>query len=218
MARKTFDEELADLKARVLEMADHARGMFEDGAASLEDLDEDLAEDVDRRKHRLAELDYAIEEEALQLVARQQPMAGDMRFVGACLKLITYINRVGRYGKDLAQITLQWPADEGHLAHLVQIPVMVERVLEMYDLVIEAFEAEAGFDMDQLLAWEDDLDASRWGVFRECLTYMAEQPEQIEPFAYYMMIARYLERSGDNVCKMAEKTHYMVTGEHRMIK
>lgn len=218
MARKTFDEELDELENQVLEMAEHARGMFTDGAASLEDLDEELAEDVDRRKHRLAELDYAIEEEALQLVARQQPMARDMRFVGACLKLITYINRVGRYGKDLAQITLQWPHDEGHLARLVQIPVMVERVLDMYDLVIDAFEAREEFDMDQLLDWEDDLDASRWGVFRECLTYMAEEPDQIEPFAYYMMIARYMERCGDNVCKMAEKTHYMVTGEHRMIK
>lgn len=217
MVRETFHEELAGLKGRVLEMAELARSMLTDGVRSLMDLDQALAEEVLERKDRLAKFDEIIEEEALLLVARQQPMARDLRSIGAALKLITYINRVGRYGKDIAQITTQWKSD-GHLANLVNIPHMGTVLERMFDAVLEAYETETDVDLDQLLAWEDELDALRWSVFRECLTYMAEDPHNIEAFSYYMMIARYMERCGDNVCKMAEKTHYLVVGEHIQIR
>jgi phosphate transport system protein len=213
VARDTFDEQLAELKSNVSEMADLATWMFESGVQSLIDLDDQLAEEVLNKKHRLAELDEQIEEYALKLVARQQPMAKDMRAIGAALKLITYINRIGRYGKDIAQIEQQWGSEE-HFADLVNLPRMVELVHSGRELVLDAYHNEESFDLDQLLEWEEELDALRWSIFRECLTHMAQDPEHIEQYAYYMMIARYLERCGDNVCKMAEKTHYMVEGEH----
>jgi phosphate transport system protein len=58
----------------------------------------------------------------------------------------------------------------------------------------------------------------RWSVFRESITYMMEDPKVITPCLFFAMIARYLERCGDNTCKIAEKVHYMVTGEHIEIK
>ncbi len=213
VAREHFDKQLHELKTDVSEMADLATWMFENGVDALVELDDELAQEVLDRKDRLAELDEQIEHDALRLVARQQPMARDLRAVGAALKLITYINRIGRYGKDIAQIAQQWDADE-HFADLIHLPRMVELVENGLALVLEAYHDEASFDLDQLIEWEDELDALRWSVFRECLTYMAQDPQNIEPYAYYMMIARYLERCGDNVCKMAEKIHYMVEGEH----
>ncbi len=213
MTRNTFDQELSDLKSQVTEMADLARWMFETGVQSLIDLDEDTADKVIAEKGRLAELDEEIEEDALRLVARQQPMAKDMRAIGAALKLITYINRVGRYGLEIAQITTQWGSST-HQANLVNVPRMVELVHNMLNMVLTAYHDAEPFDLDQLLEWEDELDALRWSIFRECLTYMAQDPEHMEQYAYYMMIARFLERCGDNACKMAEKTHYMVEGEH----
>jgi len=213
MAREIFDKELSDLKQDVAEMADLATWMFESGVQALIDLDEELAQDVLEQADRLAELDAQIEEDALQLVARQQPMARDLRAIGAALKLITYINRIGRYGREIARITHQWDSDTHH-ADLVNVPRMVQLVHNGLNMVLTAYHEHEGFDLDQLLEWEDELDALRWSIFRECLTFMAEDPEHIEEYAYYMMIARYLERCGDNVCKMAEKTHYMVEGEH----
>lgn len=212
MSRHAFDQQLTELKARVSEMADLAEWMLAEGAASLMELDEAKAQAVLAKKDALADLDDAIEQEALLLVARQQPMAGDMRSIGAALKLITYINRVGRYGKDLAQITTQWESQE-HYHSLVNLPTMVDTTNDMLDLVLQAYHDEAPFDLDQLVAWEDRMDHLRWSIFRECLTHMAEDPQHLEAYAYYMMIARYLERCADNVCKMAEKIHYMVEGE-----
>jgi phosphate transport system protein len=216
MARDTFDKQLGDLKAQVMEMADLAKWMFETGVQSLIDLSDNTADEVLEKRHRLAELDEQIEEDALKLIARQQPMAKDMRAIGAALKLITYINRIGRYGKDIAQITTQWDS-ETHYSDLVNLPRMVELVHNGLNHVLRCYHEEEDIDLEQLVEWEDEIDALRWSVFRECLTYMAQDPEHIEEYAYYMMIARYLERCGDNVCKMAEKIHYMVEGEHLAI-
>lgn len=215
--RETFHQQLDELAKHVVEMADWARGMLRDAVQSFVALDAVKAKEVEARKDRLAKMDDDIEEEALLLVARQQPMARDMRAVAAALKLITYINRVGRYGKDIAQITQQWGSNP-HMAKLVQIPMMAQVVERMLDMVMTAYKTRSRFDLKQLTEWEETLDATRWTVWRESLTYMAQNAANIESGSHYMMAARYLERSGDNVCKMAEKTHYMVTGERLQIR
>lgn len=215
--REVFHQELSGLKGEVLEMARLARGMLDEGVQSLVGLDKELAKSVLSRKDQLADMDDDIEAHALQIAHRQQPMAKDLRAIAAALKLITYINRLGRYGKDIAQITAEW-GDEPHVDKLVQIPHMADVLFRMLDATLEAYRTEKGQDLDAFQDWEDTLDAARYAVFRECLSYMTESPAYIERGSHYMMIARYLERCGDNVCKMAEKTHYMVTGERVTIK
>jgi phosphate transport system protein len=215
--REVYHQQLETLREHVLEMAQLARGMLQDGVDALVRLDVDLAADVDSRKAKLAELDDNIESESLKIAHQQQPMAKDLRAIAAALKLITYINRVGRYGKDIAQITMQW-GDKGHIAKLTAIPHMAEILLKMFDTVMDAYRAQSRFDVAAFTDWEDTLDAARYATFRECLSYMTESPANIERGSHYMMIARYLERAGDNVCKMAEKTHYMVTGERITIR
>lgn len=215
--REVFHQELSELKDEVLAMARLARGMLNDGVRSLVTLDAQLANGVLSKKDRLADFDDEIEAHALQVAHRHQPMAKDMRAIAAARKLITYINRLGRYGKDIAQITTEW-GDEPHVNKLVQIPHMAEILLKMLDATLEAYRTEKEQDLDTFQDWEDTLDAARYAVFRESLSYMTESPAYIERGSHYMMIARYLERCGDNVCKMAEKTHYMVTGDRVTIK
>lgn len=215
--REVYHQELISLKNEVLEMARLARGMLEEGVQSLVNLDHTLAEAVLSRKDKLADMDDDIEAHALNIAHRQQPMAKDLRTIAAALKLITYINRLGRYGKDIAQITAEW-GDEGHVDKLVQIPHMAEILFKMFDATLETYRTEEEQDLDTFQDWEDTLDAARYAVFRECLSYMTESPGYIERGSHYMMIARYLERCGDNVCKMAEKTHYMITGQRVTIR
>lgn len=215
--REAYKKELTTINQSVADMAALARGMLTDGVQSFTDLDKELAEQVVGRKDELAQMDDDIEAQALNIAARQQPMAGDLRALAAALKLITYINRLGRYGKDIAQITLQWPLDK-HLARPVQIPMMAKTVNDMLDAVMKSYVTRKDFSHEQIMEWEETLDATRWTVFRESLTYMAQQPQNIEPGAHYMMIARYLERCGDNVCKMAEKVQYMLTGKRIVLR
>ncbi|TFF87672.1 MAG: phosphate uptake regulator PhoU, partial [Promethearchaeota archaeon] len=80
---------------------------------------------------------------------------------------------------------------------------------------IEAFDQESVRFVENFNERDDEVDDLRWSIFRECIIIMMENPNSITSCAHYMMIARYLERCADHACKIAEKTYYMVTGEHR---
>ena len=108
MTRKEFHNQLGDLTARLDDMATLAKGMLRDGVQAFENLDRALAKDVDGRKEMLADLDEEIEATALNLLALQGPMASDLRRIGATLKLISYLNRIGRYGRDIGNALNRW--------------------------------------------------------------------------------------------------------------
>lgn len=215
--RDAFVHEIDTVGDNVEEMALLARAMLRDGVEALAGLDRTLADGVIGRADTLAQMDEDIEAKVLSILALQQPMAGDMRRMGAALKLITYLNRIGRYGYDIARVTVEWPEDRGHVARMVSLHDMAVKVDAMLEMVISAYRHNHIADETELMALEDNVDAMRYSIFREALTYMAEDPHNIEPCAHYMMVARYLERCGDNICKMAEKLHFAVTGERLLL-
>jgi phosphate transport system protein len=217
MSRQGMVSEMEALQNSVLEMAKLATGMLHEGTQALEELDQAKAHEVISRTERLAELDEEIETGLLSFLALQSPMAGDLRRVGTALKLITYINRIGRYGYDIAKVTDAWPTGSKHVAKMVDLREMSSKVLAMMDIVVGAFKENATPDVGALTKLEDDVNALRYGVWRQCLSYMDESKSNIERCAHYMMVARYLERCGDNVCKMAEKQHYAATGKRIFI-
>lgn len=217
MTRDRFQSQIQTVEGHVNTMADHAKGMLVDGARALKELDRALAKDVIRRRDRLAQFDEDIETEILRVLTLQQPVARDLRRLGCALKLITYLNRVGRYGFDIARVADEWPEGQAHVARVVSIPEMAAKVQAMLAHVLDAYHANVAPDTAPLLKLEDDVDAMRYAVWRECLTYMAQDPHNIEACAHYMMVARYLERCGDNVCKMAEKIHYAATGQRLLL-
>ncbi len=141
-------------------------------------------------------------------------MGKDIRTIGASLKLMTYITRIGRYGKDIAKIALELMEEE-HISRLVTIPAMEKEVRSMIQDALSAYETGDLSDIDplELSERDDNIDAQRYSVFRESLTYMMENPKYITSCANYIMIARYLERCGDHACKIAEKVHYMILGK-----
>jgi len=180
---------------------------------SLKNRDRKMAENVLSRKDRLYELDHGIEEKALKMLALCQPMAKDMRNIACILKMITYLTRIGRYGYDISKVTLEL-ADQPHVKKLIDIPNMACTVAGMLDDVLKAWETEDLSLIDDLAERDDILDEKRYSIFRECLTYMMEDPKTITRCTHYVMVARYLERCGDHCCKIAEKVVYKVTGDH----
>ncbi len=212
-----FHRKLSDLKEEVMEMGELASGMLSDSITALKNQDIELADSVISKKNKLAEMDEDIEEKALTFIALYQPMARDMRTIGCILKIITYLARIGRYGKDIA-MTVKELAGEKHIGKLVEIPYMAEKAEEMIRDALRAFENETAIDAEAFISRDDELDSLRYSIFRECLTYMMEDPQKITRCSHYIMIARYLERCGDHACKMAEKINYMVTGKRMEIK
>ena len=207
-----FHLELEELKKDVLEMGNFAKDMLQKSVEALIEIDVKKAEMVVSNKVRLADMDDEIEDRTLKLITLYQPMARDMRKIACILKMITYLNRIGRYGKDIALLVHEFEKN-GHVKKLISIPHMFEIVSGMIDDALYAFDKKDISKFNDFIKREETVDELRYSIFRECLSYMMEEPKVISRCTYYIMIARYLERCADHACKIAEKIIYMVTGQ-----
>ncbi len=208
-----FHEELNELKTEIITMGQLANKMLQKATDSLKNDDVKTASWVQSKKGIIAEMDRSIEAKALRLIALYQPMAKDMRTIACCLKMNTYLTRIGRYAKDIAKVTDEL-YNVPRMKKIIAIPHMAEIVCGMLDDVITSFIKEDVSLIKNLDERESIVDELRYSIFRECLTYMMEDNKNITQGAHYMMVARYLERCGDHACKIAEKVYYMVTGDH----
>ena len=115
---KKFHDELIELNKDVIKMGVLSKEMLQKSVESLKDLDVDKAEWVLSKKGIIVDMDDTIEERTLRLITLYQPMASDMREIACILKMITYLTRVGRYGKDIAKIVVDW-GDKRHVKALI---------------------------------------------------------------------------------------------------
>jgi phosphate transport system protein len=218
-----FEAELEVLLRETLEMGTLARSMFCDSIDALVSRDNALAEHVVTRKKELRDRLHRNEDLAYEILTLYQPMARDLRTVVSCLKVAAAFERIGRYGKAIAKV-------EGHLAEagplddrpelatMLSIPQMARMAGEMIDAAISAFKAGDLSTIRNFEARDDGVDALGHSIFRECITYMLEDPRTITQCTRYVMVARYLERTADHACTIAEAAVFMQTGERAEIK
>ena len=216
MAEK-FHAELQNLRQDTLVMAHLGREMLRSAVDALIRQDPALAESVNARKGEIHDMEVNLEEQCYHLIALNQPMAKDMRFIACTLKVINASLRIGRYGKVIAKIVKEI-SDKPHIANLMSIPHMADLVIDMVDDAIAAYETDNLSLTEGFSARDDTIDALRHSIFREGITYMMEDPKNISRCTHYIMVARYLERCADHACKIAENVHYMETGERIEIK
>jgi len=212
-----FHTELEQLRENTLTMGYLALEMLSKSMEALEKQERTLAQSVIDRKKELADWDERNEEYALRLIALYQPMAGDLRTIATSLKMITYLTRVGRYGKDIAKLAIRL-ADQPPIDGMMSLPHMGGLVCTMIKNALKAYETADLSFINGIGKRDDQVDDLRKTIFRESITHMMEDPATITRCTDYVMIARYLERCGDHACKIAEKVHYMVTGERVEIK
>jgi len=216
MAEK-FHTELDRLKQDTIELTQLARKMLSDAVDALLVQDCTKAMDVVSKKRLLREQTIGLEDRAYQMIALHQPMAKDMRVIVCILKMVTAAERIGRYGKDIANMTKRLK-DQPEFVQPLPMSHMAELVTGMIDDAVTSFKTE-NLDLIKDFSLRDDTVDALWHtIFRETLTFMMEDPRVITRSTYYIMVARYLERSGDHACKMAENIHYMITGERIEIK
>ncbi len=212
-----FREELRDLKDLVLAQGAFAYGMLSDAIVALQERDTGLAGRVYEERIELAARNLAIEEAALRLIALYQPMARDLRSIICALRMNVALFRIGRYGKDIAKLVGGLPADQ-ETADLAGLLHMAGLVFAMISDALEAYRTEDTTLIEGMSRRDDAVDELRYTIFRESVTRMMEDPENIARFIDFVMIARYLERCGDYACDIAEQVCYMVTGERVEVK
>jgi phosphate transport system protein len=218
-----FEAELEVLLRETLEMGAFARMMLCDSVDALVSRDAALADRVVARKEELRDRHDRAEDRAYEILTLYQPMARDLRTVVACLKVVEALERIGRYGKAIAKV-------EGHieeagslddrpqLARMLSIPQMSRMAGGMIETALSSFTSGDLSMTEGLGTRDDEVDALNHSIFRECITYMLEDPRTITQCTRYVMVARYLERSADHACTIAEATVFMQTGERVEIK
>lgn len=211
-SRRVFMEELDKLDGEVTEMADLARRAIEKGVQAFVKGDKDLATDVQQLDEQIYALEIKIEKHSLDLIALHAPVAGDLRTVSTCLKIITDLNRIGRYALDISEFTNVLNGQK-HFKRMVSIPHMAELVVAMVTDAVNSFVHRDANEAMALFERDDEVDHLWESIFREVLTYMIEEPSRVTLGTHYILVARYLERIADHSCNIAERVVYMVTGK-----
>ena len=179
--------------------------------AALKDRNPALARVVLEREHAINEFENRIEAEGLQLLARFQPVAGDLRLIIMALKISTDLERIGDHAVNIAQraVTL---AAQPQLKPLIDIPLMAERAGKMLKGAVDAFTRRDANGARVILEEDRVIDELRTQIFRELLTYMAADPGAIERAMQLILVAKDLERIADLATNIAEDVIFVVDG------
>ncbi|SMD04418.1 phosphate signaling complex protein PhoU [Sporomusa malonica] len=215
--RHSYDQELEHLRQSLLDMGKAVGGAIEDAVISLARQDLELARRVMDFDDQIDQMEVDIEDKCMVLIARQQPIARDLRIIGTGLKITTDLERMGDHAYDIAKITLSM-ANQPLIKPLVDIPRMAQMSQRMLKDALEAYTALDIPLAEQVCLNDDEVDHIYHQVFRELLTYMMEDPKTITQATQLIFVARYLERIADHATNIAEWTIYLVTGQRRRKK
>lgn len=213
-SRKNFQESLEVLRARLLEMGAATEEIIRDAVHSLTHQDMALAATIIPRDDLVDQMEVEIEVLCLQLMAREQPLAADLRLVGAALKVVTDIERIGDHGVDISRIA-QRMGREMLYKPLVDIPRMGEMARAMLHDALEAFVHRDLARVDRVIAGDDRVDALYARMRSELQDIMQHDPSSVVQASYLLFVAHYLERVCDHCTNIAERVAFIETGQRR---
>lgn len=204
-----FDEELSDLKKNILKMASFVDEAIARAIKALVERSDELAEAVEDDDEMIDMLEIEIEKQCLELLARRQPIANDLRFVTSVMKINSDLERIGDLAVNIAhktRILIKYP----QLKPLIDIPKMAEIVRTMLKDSIGALVSNNTDLARKILTRDTDVDGLYVQIFREVLTYMMENSNNIKTGIELILIAKHIERMADHVTNIDEDIVYMV--------
>ena len=210
--RQSYNQELEALRQKILEMGTGVEQAIDRAVGSLIKKDFEMARCVMDGDDYIDNLESEIEDKCIVLIARQQPLARDLRIISTGLKITTDLERVGDHAFDIAKIALEI-GNEPLIKPLVDIPRVSAMAQKMLN---DSLVAYINLDItlaEQVCADDDAVDDLYAQMFRELLTYMMEDPTTIKQATQLLFVARYLERVADHATNIAEWVIYLATGQ-----
>ena len=208
-----FHEQLSQLKQGLLDMSEKAEALIDLAVESLRERDAGKAEAVLAADHELDELEVEVEQRAISLLALQQPMARDLRFIVGAIKISSDLERVGDHAVNIAQCTLRLLDVPVTLAPGLEIGEMAKRAREMLGDAIDAFIRADGALGRAVCKRDDEVDALEESTFRVLLTHMMESAATISPALQLLLVSRNLERVADLATNIGEDAVYLAEGK-----
>jgi phosphate transport system protein len=222
MARKSYQEQLEELRDDVLYMSEVVMERLRMGLDALEQKDDDLAREIIEGDGEINRMYLDLERQCIDLLALQQPVASDLRFIAASFKIITDLERIGDLATNLGEYTLEATRD---LFPDVDVQEMGVLTLDMIDDSMTAYATEDVEACHELADRDDDVDhfAERASeiVVRDLIERELESPDEIERLlqdvSRLLLTIRDLERVGDHAVNIAARTLYMVENDDALI-
>ena len=210
---KAFDDELAALSGLVARLGVLAASETADAVQALITRDADLAQAVVERDRTLDELEIQIEEAAVSMMARRQPVAIDLRRSVAAMKMAGNLERCGDLAKNIAKRAIVLSDMELPGPMLRPIERMGLLVSQRLRLALTAYAEDDLVRATEVWTRDREVDEDYESVFRELLTYMMGDARLIASSTHLLFVAKNLERIGDHATNIAELVHYAMTGE-----
>ncbi len=208
---RSYDEELTRISNRIVEMGGRVEAQLADAIEAVSKRNSELAQRAIDMDAHVDEMETEIDDLTVKLLARRQPMADDLREMVAALRIVGMLERVGDYAVHVAERAVS-------LSNMPVVPpvLVISRMGKMVrDLFGDAVGAYAHRDAELALSvWrrDRDLDQLYASLFRELLTYMMEDSQNVTTCVHLLFVAKYIERMGDFSTNIAEHVHYIVRG------
>jgi phosphate transport system protein len=208
-----FHEQLASLKQRLLEMSERAEGLVDLAVEALLTKDKDKADAVIAGDREVDALEVEVERLAVSLLALQQPIARDLRFIVSAIKISSDLERVGDHAVNIAQSAQRLIAERSTIIPDPEIEDMARRARAMLSDALDAFIRADGALGREVCKADDHVDALHNSVFRILLTHMMADARAINPSLELLLVSRNLERVADLATNIGEDAVFLAEGK-----
>jgi phosphate transport system protein len=212
MPRETYAAEMNSIREELLNLSRMAERALENSIRILKDRLFDQGEELIRDDDRINMACFSIEERCLNIIATQQPVAGDLRFIFATMQIAMELERIADYAKGIAVINSKITPGS-HIKPLIDIPRMQKKAGEMLEMSIEAFLKQDVESAERIPTVDIEINLLYEQVYRELVTHVFRNPERISDAMLLSFAAHNLERVGDRVINICERVIYFCTGE-----
>ena len=212
MTRTEYIQELDNLRGSVVAMSSMVDKAISRSIEALMRQDVLTAQEIIAADREINRQRWAIEEEALRIIATQAPMARDLRNIAAAIHIVTDLERMADHAAGIAQIVVD-TAEEPLLKPLVDIPRMAEISRAMLNDAITAYIEQDADAARRVAQRDDEVDVLYEQVYRELLTYMMADPSTINRATHLLWVAHNLERVADRATNICERVVFADTGE-----
>ncbi|MEM7535277.1 MAG: phosphate signaling complex protein PhoU [Chloroflexota bacterium] len=212
MIRKQFNQDLEHLQDELLILGSMASHALTHSVNVLMRLDQQQAKVLIENDRIINAKKYQIEETCLKLIATQQPLARDLRLVTGAIELSTELERIGDYAKGIGKIT-RYLGPNPQVSPPAQLPTMRDTVVSMLRRALDAFVDQDLQTARTLPLQDDEVDDLYNEINHQMLQFIVKQPSSMDQVNYIIWAAHNLERAGDRVTNICERTIYTITGE-----
>jgi len=209
---RLIDTRLESLRKRIVQMSNEVEKSLRLSMQSLVERDSNLAKEVLDHDDVIDGMELEIDRASIEILALQQPAAGDLRFVIAAAKITPVLERIADHAGNIASAAIELNREPA-LTRYIDLPRMTSLAEEMLDKAIEAFTDGDSTAARRVIAMDKEIDKIYHRVFGELIDYMVSEPSASTRVAHLLFVVKHIERIGDYVKDICELTVYMIEAE-----